>query len=46
MKVVTWEDWYNVTTSDVLENGGAGLLTAYYGTSLMRALAAIYPGNA
>jgi hypothetical protein len=32
----TVDDWYNVTTKDILENGGRGLLTHYYGGSLIK----------
>eukprot|EP01114_Cavostelium_apophysatum_P021810 TRINITY_DN7703_c0_g1_i1.p1 TRINITY_DN7703_c0_g1~~TRINITY_DN7703_c0_g1_i1.p1 ORF type:complete len:1057 (-),score=241.58 TRINITY_DN7703_c0_g1_i1:7-3177(-) len=40
--VKNWKDWFGVTIQDINEAGGAGLLN-YYGHSLRRALAAVYP---
>jgi hypothetical protein len=37
-----YEDWYKVTTAEVLEKGGSGMLD-HYGGSLIRALAGVYP---
>eukprot|EP01027_Heterolobosea_sp_BB2_P003839 GEZU01005788.1.p1 GENE.GEZU01005788.1~~GEZU01005788.1.p1 ORF type:complete len:287 (-),score=64.29 GEZU01005788.1:22-882(-) len=41
--ITKYEDWYNVTLHDVESRGGKGLLNYYYGHSLHRALAAVYP---
>jgi len=37
------EDWYNVTTEDIIKHGGEGIITAFYSCSPTTALKAIYP---
>ncbi len=37
------EDWYNITTSQVEDEGGSGLLKGHYNNSISRALESVYP---
>ncbi len=37
------ESWYRVTKQDVMDHGGGGFLTKYYRSSVIRALATVYP---
>lgn len=41
--IKTREDWYNVSSDYIEQNGGAGLLRNYYNNSLRLALQSIYP---
>jgi hypothetical protein len=41
MDIRKFEDWYQVTVQDVVDNGGQGLL-AKYGGSLIKALSSVY----
>jgi hypothetical protein len=42
LNIKSIEDWYNVSTSQVLQKAGRGFLD-YYGKSLINALTTIYP---
>lgn len=44
LQIVHWTDWYKVSSSQINENGGAGLLLLYQ-SSPVKALMAIYPGK-
>lgn len=37
------DEWYNVLTSDVINNYGYGLIGRHYNTSMIAALEAVYP---
>lgn len=39
------EDWYTVTSDDVIDSGGATLINQYYGGSLIKSLSSIFPGT-
>ena len=43
LQLKSMEDWYNVSTEEVNKLGGSGLLSKYYGGSMFKALAHIYP---
>ena len=43
--IVQAEDWYQVKISDVEKKGGSWILNKYYGGSLVKALATIYPNQ-
>jgi hypothetical protein len=35
LKLENWEDWYSVTTKDVVDHGGRSLLNKYHGSMFM-----------
>lgn len=43
LHIKSLEDWYNISQSDIIKNGGSGILMKFYGGSPLRALKAIYP---
>src|SRR5262249_45690956 len=38
-----WEDWYNVSSKEIIQKGGIGILNYYYNGSPSKALATVYP---
>ena len=41
-KMKDMDDWYKIKTNEIHEFGGGGLLSDYYGGSLVKALSTIY----
>lgn len=43
LNITNWEEWYSVTSAQICEAGGRGLMDYHYASSPYRALRAIYP---
>jgi len=43
LNIKNTEDWYNIKVADVYQRGGSSLLNNYFGGSIVKALATVYP---
>eukprot|EP01114_Cavostelium_apophysatum_P016603 TRINITY_DN4763_c0_g1_i1.p1 TRINITY_DN4763_c0_g1~~TRINITY_DN4763_c0_g1_i1.p1 ORF type:complete len:587 (+),score=113.21 TRINITY_DN4763_c0_g1_i1:111-1871(+) len=43
LQIKKWEDWYEITCEDIIDNGGSTLLANYYGYSPSRMITTLFP---